>query len=500
MITLLRIALILILTGTLHPLAGMTVGSCKSSISCSDRFISDDCGNGCSGTGDCSTDCTQVSTFFRPRPILTDLTYRNNISFYQRYHDACCSFFSYDVTYAYQKNRKAACIGAGFFGKNPVTVAQYNGNIESINLSLGSSQPDGFLSTFTFRPKRSVFAWMPSLHFNLDCFCTGLWSDITFAVLSVKHEFCINEKITTPGEISGIITVQQAFDRLKVFSDSRTHAGVDDIEVRLGYDYLYCDNDHVGGYLSGIIPTGKNFDNTRFWQPLVGSRNGAFGFGITADNTVWDDEVAQTAFVIMTELKYLYRFRHKEPRIFDFTNGPLSRFLLVAESDNRFDPISGTNLLRRCVDVEPRSLLEWWLGFHYQRCAWGFEAAYNLFFRDRERIQSCAFDFDNFGIFDMTRCNNLTSHSTAKIFDNFGEGVPDETFVNLTPTDVNLNSAKADKALSSTISASVSYNNIWRGCYPWSAGLSVSYEFAGRKHRHSTLENWGVFGKWTMSI
>ena len=131
---------------------------------------------------------------------------------------------------------------------------------------------------------------MPSLLFNLDCFCTGLWADVTFAVLSVKHEFCLNEQITTPGQITGITTVQQAFDRLKVFSDSRRHTGVDDVELRLGYDYLYCDNDHIGGYLSGIAPTGKRFDNSRFWQPIVGSRSGAFGFGLTADTTFWDDD------------------------------------------------------------------------------------------------------------------------------------------------------------------------------------------------------------------
>ena len=33
----------------------------------------------------------------------------------------------------------------------------------------------------------------------------------------------------------------------------------------------------------------------------------------------------------------------------------------------------------------------------------------------------------------MTRCNGLTSHSDAKISDNFGEGIPDETFIPLNP-------------------------------------------------------------------
>lgn len=507
----------------IQPFLQSESGSCNSRISCSSRSISDDCGNGCSGdctlspcgletcsTGvcclgkGCSTqscsDCTQVTTFLRPRPILTDLTYRNNMSFYQRYHDACCSFFSYDATWLYQRNRKAACLGLGFFGKQLVTVAEEGAaDIASLNLSLGSTQPTGYFSTFTFRPKRSVLGWMPQFTFNLDCLCTGLWADIAFAVLSVHHEFCLNEKVTTPGEINDITNAQQAFNALDTFARSRRHTGVDDIEVRLGYDWLYCDNDHVGVYLDGIIPTGREFDNTRFFQPLVGSRNGAIGFGLTADNTWWDDEIAQTACVIMTELKYLHKFGNKERRIFDLTNGPLSRFLLVVQEDERFEPVSATTLLRQCVHVECRSLLEWWLSIHYQKCNWGFEAAYNLFYRDSERVQPRSFHFCDYGIFDMTRCGGLTSHSDAKISDQFGEGTADEEFVKLKSTDVNLASGRAQKAVSHTLSGSISYNNFWR-CYPWSFGVSASYEFASKKHRRSTLENWGVFAKWTMSV
>lgn len=431
------------------------------------------------------------------------------MTFYQRYHDACCSFFSYDVTYLYQKNRHAACIGLGFFGNNPFTVAQQDsqpGEINSLNLGLASPQPGGYLSTFTFRPKRSVFGWMPSLLFNLDCFCTGLWADITVAVLAVKNEFCLNEKVTTPGAIAypprniTLTDAQQAFKGLKTFPRQKSHTGVDNIEVRLGYDWLYCDNDHLGAYLSGIIPTGREFDNSRWFQPLVGSRSGAVGFGVSGDCTLWDDETAASAAVIMSELKYLYRFKHKDKRMFDLKNGPLSRFLLVAQSDERFAPVSATQLLRHCVQVQDRSLLEWWLSFHYQWCNWGLEAAYNLFFQDAERIQPRRFKFCDYGIYDMTRCGGLTSHSTAKVYDAFGQGTPDEEFVPLTTKDVDFSSARAHKALSNTFSGSVSYNSIWRDCYPWSVGVSVSYEFASPDHRRATLENWGVFGKWSMSI
>lgn len=482
--------------------------NCRTSNPCSRNSISDDCGNGCSGiccmneahsNGDYCNN--HVSTFFLPRPILTDLTYRNNIGFYQRYHDACCSFFTYESTLLYQRNRHAACVGLGYFGKYPMTVSEINsepGDINSLNLFLSSNQPQGFLSTFHFRPKRSVLGWMPQLSFNFDCFCTGLWADITTAVLSVHNEFCLNEKVVTPGDFDKIHTVQEALFDLKVFPESRRHTGADNVELRLGYDLLYCDNDHIGLYLSGIIPTGSKLDNSRWFQPLVGTRAGAFGFGLTGDCTLWDDEVATTVCVVMSELKYLHFFKHKDRRMFDLVNGPLSRFLLVTQSTNPLNPSSGTRILRECVEVKGYALLEWWLSLHYHYCGWGFEAAYNLFVRDRECIAPREFCFGDYGIY-YKACNPTTSESNALIYYAFGQGTPDESFVPLTGYDVNINSAQAGKAVSSTLSASVSYNSTWRD-YPFSIGMSASYEVASKKHRTTTLENWGVFGVWSFSV
>ena len=98
----------------------------------------------------------------------------------------------------------------------------------------------------------------------------------------------------------------------------------------------------------------------------------------------------------------------------------------------------------------------------------------------------------------MTRCEDRTSHSKARISDPFGQGTPDPEFVVLTDKDVNLRSGAARKALSHTFSGILTYNNTWCD-YPFSAAFGARYEIAGTKRHTSVLENWGVFGKLSVS-
>ena len=218
------------------------------------------------------------------------------------------------------------------------------------------------------------------------------------------------------------------------------------------------------------------------------------------DSTLWFSELSNAEMLLMCELKYLYSFSTTQKRQFDLKNGPLSRFLLVTPEDNPNDPISGINFLRACTKIDPQHTLEWWIALHYSCGCWGFEAGYNLWYRSQERLKipHAAFNFENHGLFDMTRCTNLTSHSTAKISDAFGEGTPDPGFVKLSAKDVDRCSAMGRKALSSTFSGIATYACSWCD-YPVSFAFGARYELAAPKHHTSALENWGVFGKISLS-
>ncbi len=468
---------------------------CHPSVDC-DASISGDC-------DEISNDCpTAISTYLNPRSITNDLTYRNSGTFFERFRgEVSCAFFTLDSTFLYQQNRKSAHLGRGFFGENPLLFAEQSAPFNSLNLGLGSKQPEGFSSMVRLSPKREVFAWLPQFIFNLDCFCPGTWADCAFAVTRVKHHICLFEQRTTFGDLTNEpSSVREALDTLEVFPLSRHHTGVDDIQVRLGYVMGYCEDDMFSVYLLGNIPTGKKFDDTRWFQPYVGSRRGGVGAGVMFDGNLWLSELDGTECLLMAELKYLYSFGDKQRRQFDLKNGPLSRFLLIAAEDNVDTPLQGgINLLRACAHLEPQHTLEWWLAFHYTWCCWGFEGGYNLWYRSAEKltIKDSAFDFENFGIYDLTRCTDLTSHSTAKISDTFGQGTPDADFVKLTGSAVNRNSAISQKALSSTFSGTVTYATNWCD-YPVNLAFGARYELAS-KHHASALENWGVYGKIAVS-
>jgi hypothetical protein len=490
--------------------------SCNTNCN-TDCSTSNDCSSSCSSdcNTDCNTDCNNVnlcdvkcvSSFVRPRSITTDLTYRNTGgTFYNKYHAARCNFFTWDSAFIYTRNRRGADIGRGFFGKNPLVFAEQGGDFNSLNLGLGSTENNGFKSTVCLAPRREVFAWLTQLWFNLDVCCTGLWADVSFAVESVRHKLNFREAVETPGNIPGQpTTVFGALQQRNAFSECATSCkrktGVDDVMIRLGYDWTYCGNDHAGIAVVGVIPTGKKFDNAKFFQPLVGSKHGAIGVDLTADYTAWTDECSNSEAVLMTELLYLFRLKHKENRTFDFaSNGPLSRFLLAATCANPASTFALNNLLTGCVRVEPRHQIEWWLAGRYQWCNWGFELSYNLFWRDKERLCPTSFPaFNDTSIFDMT-CNTLTSNSTANVCQTQAERVHDAECTPIDPKNINLASGAARRTFSNTIAGSIAYENVWCECYPWYVSLSGRYEFASREKRRSTFEGWGVFGKAAISF
>ncbi len=266
------------------------------------------------------------------------------------------------------------------------------------------------------------------------------------------------------------------------------------MQVRVGYLMNYCEDDMVTFYLFGSIPTGKKFDNSVWMQPLVGTRNGGIGAGLMFDLTLWESDLDGSDCLLMTELKYLHRFKNCQRRMFDLRNGNLSRFLLMVTKDRLEFPEERLDLLTKCVTVEPRSTIEWWIALHYEYCSWGFEAGYNLWWRQKECIKTKGFDFKGHGIFDMTRCENLTTHNKARISDAFGVGTPDPEFTELTSDRVKLRSGAARKTLSHTLSGIVTYNDTWCET-PFSLAFGARYEFSGTKRHTSTFENWGVFGK-----
>ncbi len=461
------------------------------------------CNTGCDTKNDCNDEC-RTSTVFVPRSITTDLTYRNNLSFYHRRHDAACNFFTWDSTLLYQRNRNESYLGAGFLGTNPLVVSEVEpADVGALNLGLGVEAPNNFTEEYSICPRREVVAWLPQLYFNLDCFATGLWAEISFAVARAKHELRQTEgtQVSTFGDADNVAQALAA--RETYWAECDSHTGVDNVLFQVGYNYTYCANDAIGIYFAGVAPTGKSFDESRWFPPFVGSKHGSIGFGLNGDYTAYECDADSTELVFQTELLYLYGLRHNQCRRFDLCNGSLSRWLLVATEDQPGNPQQNLwETLTTEVEVRPRHKVQWWANLHWQWCNWAAEFSYNLWWRAEEEVCPCGdINFDKLGIFSQTCNNPLTTRKDAVISEIFNPtGTQDGEFTRLVAANIDYNSGAAQEVLTHKISAAFAYNTVWCDCYPMYVGLGAGYEFASNKDKRHAPENWHIYGKWDIAF
>lgn len=458
-------------------------------------------------------DCC-VSHQFVPRSITTDLAYVDMSNFYKRHH-AERNRFIYSGNFIYQKSRKSDELGSAFLlknGKNCVNVAQNSlglnppTDINSYWLGLVNVNPaNPFASEFCVTPQRRLFAYYNYMYADLSNWVCGLWADVAFAVLSVTHKLNCCEAGNTASACPTITTVADALNNpLDAFGKfncgngckEQHRAGVDDLQVRLGYERGWCDDRHVWGvYAIGTIPTGRKPDAAYIFEPIIGSRHGSVGVGVDVDYQLWN--CGDQNVTLLFDANYRYAFKRNECRTFDLCkNGAFSRFLLVAQESNPAVALPGINFFTQNIDVTPRSTAQAWLALHYERCNYDVEVGYNLFWRQQEEI-GCAAAFTNeIGIFDF---NRNTSASTAVISQGPTQITADTTFVTLTANDLNLRSGAADKALSNKFYGLVSTNGSACGCcMDWNVGLGGSYEFVTSDYRCAALSYWAVFGQFAL--
>lgn len=461
---------------------------------------------------------------FVPRTITTDLAYTNLLNFYDRHHGKENKNIIYAGTFFYQQSNKSKRLGSAFLLGNTNTSNSTNcrsdcirvaqdgtGDINSFWLGLANANPaNPFNSTFCIRPERKTIGYYGYFYFDLsDWFC-GLWFDASSAIVNVRHELNCCESGNTSSACPGIATVGQALNNplfqfgkfnCSECSIDRHRTGIDDIQLRLGYERCWCDDRFVGGvYVIGTVPTGDAMNAEFIFQPTVGTRHGSAGVGFEADYELWCDSCGDRSLAVLFDANYRYAFKHKERRTFDLCrNGQFSRFLLVVDQSNPAAPMPGVNFLTQDVQVTPGSTVQAWLALHYEHCDYDVEFGYDFYWRQRERLKCPCPISSTIGIFQLG-CpgQNCTTASTATIAQGPNQVVADAAFVNLTQNDLNLNSAAGGKALSNKFYLAADINRCANECIDWWAGVGGSYEFVTGKYKCTTLPQWAVFAKFAL--
>ncbi|NRB21357.1 hypothetical protein HRU45_01285 [Candidatus Dependentiae bacterium] len=373
------------------------------------------------------------------------------------------------------------------------------GNVGSQWIGLTGTDEISFSSQLCMRPTRSVGGLHSLLYINLDPLCYNLWASVSFVFARVQQSLNLQESNLVIEGTGNFKTATEAFNNsdwnfAKLNCESMHKSGVDDVQLKLGYNWYWDDENHFGLYTLATIPTGKKENIEYLFEPIIGSRHASFGVGLFADFGGWinDDHFLNW----MTTCDYRYVFSAKEMRTFNLcNNGQWSRYLQIVAAGNSTEPFPGVNCLTKEVSVCPNSQFQLWSAIHYEFCNWGIEVGYNYWWRNHETIHDIACQ-NNIAIFDITAnpIENAVSASQATICQaaTGPNKVPSDTvFTPITAQNFNLDSAAHPRASTHTVYGALCYTGEVDNC-PGTIGVGGSYEFA---RDSAAFEQWGIWLK-----
>ncbi len=498
-------------------------------------------------------------SFFRPRNISTDSTYELALANYNMFHreDKECLGSTWYVRPFYQQSFYGAQTARYFTPRHfeTVTIAPAStGDIDPVWLQLISYQGaqtacpnyNFYYSSVSFEPIAQRYGAVFTANF-LPSACS--FFNINFALVQAKNDLriiedgravdpdvalaeqqptysnfyqAVDNTLATAGVLSNVWTAgRMACKKLRTL-------GVDDIQLKLGRTFSESDRGHFLGYLMMTIPTGKRslFTSQQnplpcakggevvptegsqyLFQPLVGSRNWSFGFGLNGDVCVMQHE--DRSFWLMYDAKFNYYFKATERRTFDLcSNGDWSRYLLLQTNINNpsisFNPffsmpggtiVPAVNIFTLDASVRPGAQVQLWTAAHYDLCHWQFEAGYNFWLRQQERVRipaANAFSANTYGILDAgAAATAFVSQSQATIA-LAGAVSSDTAFVPVTVANLNPSSAAHPRTASSKLYGSVGYT--FHESKPASVflGINGSVEFAHNYAAMNQFAGWAT--------
>jgi hypothetical protein len=432
---------------------------------------------------------------------------------YYAHKDDLDSSFQLYVKPFYQQSKGSARY---FLPNNKCSIVlaeDGTGDVNSLWLNLIAPVGSSYHSKVCFDPKRKAYGAVITCYADLCPWVDGLWASLNTAIIGVEHDLNIKETNSqADGTISGFSNFCQALNNNvftfgKMSCCSMKKHGLDDIQLKLGYDFVDSDCGRLALFGVLAIPTGDDSKARYLFEPLVGSKNVGLGFGFNGDYLLSENSCREWA--LLGDFKYSYAFSAHEERSFDLClNGDWSRYLQVVQEDARLVPSPAINALTLPVDVTPRGTIDVWAAIHLEQNCWNYEVGYNLWWRQAEEISlksnscdtSCKTNVDVNasigGIFDIAGfCSpaTITTASTATIAQSVASSsnpvTSDAVFTPTTLQDISVSSGAHPNALSNKLYASIGYVPGEETCLP-SVSVLGSYEIA---HNQNALDQWAIW-------
>ena len=238
--------------------------------------------------------------------------------------------------------------------------------------------PTDFKSIVSFCPRIQNAIFDFNFYIGLDEWSSGMFFRIHFPLVWAKWNLRATENVITPGQnsyIAGYMS-KSAIDNSQLqksfllatdgsngtFGDvtqdflfgvigggstnvvnsvnanstnkcsGKTRARIADVEAAMGYNFLCCDNYHLGLEIRGSGPAGNRPTGVFLFDPLIG--NGHYwtlGGGLTSHYIFWQGCDEESSFGIWLDANVTHLFRCAQRRSFDFNGKPNSRYALLEQ-------------------------------------------------------------------------------------------------------------------------------------------------------------------------
>jgi|GEM_PF-458684 hypothetical protein len=320
----------------------------------------------------------------------------------------------------------------------PYDLRLYDSDVTNL---IGAVDYGNLIQKIRFRPNRTSFGIRLDYHQKLDMLLDGLFLKIDAPIVHVKTSMNYHnigevstQKIVASGSVvtrtgdCGIITGGSLYidpdsttgaeknledyltgDLVNTYSEAKqvalTHykihngqseTGIADINVMLGYNFLYEADKHANVNLSLLIPTGNTPDGVYRFEPVVGNGNHwALGAGIDTAFELWRENDKSLDLSIVLNYKYLFKGTEKRTLNFKYSDttdytyygqrviwGPY--VLGAGRGDTEAAPLA--NFVTQDVNVTPGNQVNGIVNLAFNWGNWTIDLGYELYAQEEEKV------------------------------------------------------------------------------------------------------------------
>jgi hypothetical protein len=347
-------------------------------------------------------------------------------------------------------------------------------------------------ATVKFAPEAETYGARFDYYQNLDKVAKGLYLKVNLPIVCVERDmeievnsadaatktalqtfftgvYKVGQSSTTP-----VANAQNALINALINGD-QSETGVADIEITLGYKFLYKEKYHVALNLGLTIPTGEDADGKYMYEAIYGNGGHfAFGGGLDIQARVWGDYDHNIKLNLVANYRYL--FEASENRIYK-GQGYATPYVNVAkDGDTIATPMP--NLFTLNSDVTPGSLFDGILALAYNNGGFCFDLGYNMYFREDEDVEIKGDVIPGYYVANR-------DWNTGTAFNHVSNANSDL----ITKDSLDVDAASTPSQFTNSIYAGLGYAfKEWE--YPLMMGVGGKYEWASKNSAESQWQVW----------